>query len=169
LFEILRLRLRSLFTGSRMDGELDEEVRFHIEAEAEELVARGLSESEARRAAEQRFGHVTNIRDECRDARAVRLWDDLFQDCRYSARSLLGTPLLSAVAVLTLALGIGANTAVFSVVYSVILRPLPYPDPERLVWITQYFPRFDSRLVPGSDFLAWQGHAQSFEAMGRTT
>ena len=166
LFEILWLRLRSLFTTSSMDGELDEEVRFHIEAETADLVAHGAPASEARDEARRRFGHLTTIKEDCREARAVRVWDELFQDFRHAARSLLGTPLLSGVAALTLALGIGANTAVFSVVYAVILRPLPYPDPDRLVWVTQYWPRFDSRIVAGNDFLAWRGEQRSFAALG---
>ena len=166
LFEIVWLRLRSIFTGSRMDGELEEEVRFHMEAEAEDLARQGLPAAEAREVARRRFGHLTQIKEECRDARAIRVWNELLQDIRYGARSLRGTPLLSGVAVLTLALGIGANTAAFSVVYSVILRPLPYPEADRLAWVTQYFPRFEGRFVPGNDFLAWRGKAESFEALG---
>jgi predicted permease len=162
---ILRLRLEALLSSRRLDAELDEEMRFHVERQTEELVAQGYRPEEALGLARLQFGRDLGVREDCREARGLRLLDEFSQDVRYSVRSLFGTPTITAVALLTLALGIGANTAAFSVINSVLLRPLPYPSPEQLVWVTQYFPRFDARLVSGNDFLAWEEESRSFERL----
>ena len=165
LLSILRLRLKALLSSGRLDTEIDEEVRFHIERESEALIKQGFSPNEARDRASRLFGPELLVKEECRDARGLRLWDEFSQDLHYSFRSLLGAPILTLAIILTIALGIGANTAVFSVIYSVILRPLPYPSPEQLVWVTQYFPRFEARLVSGNDFLTWEGQSVSFDSL----
>ena len=165
LLEVVRLRVKSLFSAQALDADLDEEVRYHLERQTEELIKEGLSPSEARSRARRIFGPQLAVQEDCRQARGLRLWDELNQDLRYGIRSLVAAPGLTLAIVLTIALGIGANSAVFSVIYSVILRPLPYPEPDRLVWITQYFPRFDSTLVTGNDFLDWQTEGESFESL----
>ena len=125
--------MKSPFEGKRMESDLDEELRFHVERETEENVRRGMRPGEARTQALRRFGGVEKTKEECRDAgRAVWL-ESFLQDVRYAGRSLRKNPGYAAAAVLTLALGIGANTAIFSVVYGVLLQSLPYGGGERLV------------------------------------
>src|SRR5262249_42919558 len=132
----LRLRLRALFFKSRLEEELNEEVRFHLEREIEENIARGMSPEEARMAALRSFGGVERVKEESRDERGIRFLEEVWQDLRYGARMLLKNPGFTSIAVVTLALGIGANTAVFTLINALLLRALPVANPHELVVIT---------------------------------
>ena len=133
------LKLRALFARSSVDVELDEELRFHLEHEIEKNLRDGMDPKEARRQALVAFGGMQRFKEETRDSRGVRPVEDLFQDLRYGARGLKRAPAFALVAIMTLALGIGANTAIFSVVSGVLLNPLPYDEPENLVAIYTRF------------------------------
>ena len=133
LWNRLRAWLRAMFQRSSMESEMDAELRFHLEAYAEDLIQSGVKRTEAERRARIEFGGVERTKEECRDARGLRFVDGLIQDLRFGARMLAKDFGFTAVAVLTLALGIGANTAIFSMIDAVMLRSLPVHDPERLV------------------------------------
>jgi predicted permease len=161
-------RLRALFRPTLVDRELDHELRFHLENQIEALVRAGLDPAEARRQARLEFGGLDQVKEECRDARGIRWADEAVQDVRYAIRLLAKDRAFCVVAAMTLALGIGANTAMFSVIEAVLLKPLPYRDPERLVWITENsiannisFPEIDA-----ANLAEWQSGARSLEAIG---
>jgi predicted permease len=163
----LRLRLRALFFKSKMEEELDDEVRFHLEREIQENTDRGMSPEEARCAAFRSFGGVERVKEESRDERGIRFLEEIWQDLRYGGRMLRTNPGFTSIAVITLALGIGANTAIFSVVNAVLLRPLQYSDPDRLVQVWQNFPQLGANQVTVSapEFLDYKGQNRVFERM----
>jgi putative ABC transport system permease protein len=163
----LRMWARGLFAKGSVEQELDEEMRFHIDMEAAKHARAGLPPDEARRRASIAFGGIEDHKEAMRDGRGARGLERLASDLRFAARQLRKTPGFTAAAVLTLALGIGGNAAVFSVVNGVLLRPLAYPDADRIVSINHRSRGGDlPERVPHSSAaqVAYEG-ARSFEAM----
>ena len=161
------------FWGSDRRADTDDELRFHIETAVQELVTAGMAPEQARAEAMRRFGDVDRVRASCdaidrlaeRDRRRRDLWETVMQDLRYAARSLRRSPGFALGAVLTLALGIGANTAIFSVVDGVLLRPLPYHDPSRLARLFTAFRGSGTERYAMSqpEFMDYKGLTQVFE------
>src|SRR5438876_3987345 len=134
--DVFGLRLRSLLRSTRVEHEMDEEVRYHLERQVEENVAAGMSPEEARYSALRDFGGVEQRKEECRDARGLALVDSVRQDLRYALRMLRRNPAFTVVALVSIGLGVGANSAIFSLVDQALLRPLPVREPERLVLLS---------------------------------
>lgn len=169
-FYTVPLRLRSLLRRGQVEQELDEELRYHLNRQIEENLARGMLATEARYAALRAIGGIEQHKEECRDMRRVNFIEDLVQDVRYGLRVLAKSPVFTAVAVLTLALGIGANTAIFSVVNALLLRPLGFPEAERLVMLWEVTPEGrHQNTTSRANFRAWRDQSTSFESMAAFT
>ncbi len=151
-----------------MKQEIDEELRFHIEQRTAENIAAGMSPEAAARDARKRFGNLQTVREECRDAQGADFADTLPQDIRFGLRMLRKNPGFATVAVLTLALGIGANTAIFSLLNTAILRPLPLRQPERLMVIQNSYPKLNLPATALSPFIysLCRKNCKSFEDIG---
>lgn len=165
-FQKIRLRIRSLFRRGNVERELEAELRFHFDQLMEENLASGMAAEEARRAALRAIGGMTRYQEECRDMRGVNLMGHFLQDLRYAVRSIRKRPGFTVLAVLVMGLGVGANTAVFSVVDAVLLRPLAYRGADRIVTLASA-DRTGASLtyVSAPDFRDWREQSGSFDAM----
>ena len=153
-------RLRALFRKDGLDQDLSDEMAFHLEKQIEQNIAAGMSAEEARYAALRKFGSVEQVKEDCRDAWGVRFIDTILQDLRFGLRQLRKNPAFTAVAVLTLALGIGGTVVVFSLL-DAVLRPISYPQPDRLFRV---FPdAMEASSYP--DFRDWQRQSRTFQSM----
>jgi len=148
--------------------DLERDIRDHIEEETQDNIACGMTPDEARRAALRKFGNVLRVQEDTREVWEVVWLDQLLQDVRYGLRLLRRNPAFSAIMILTLALGIGVNTAVFSVVSAAMVRPLPYPNPDRLVAYVEAAANVKAIKpgVAGADFAEWRVNAKSFDGLG---
>jgi putative ABC transport system permease protein len=157
--------LDGVFHRNRMESGMDEEIRFHVARYADDLERSGIPRAEAERRARREFGPLEPVKEECRQARGWRLLDETAQDLRYAVRSLRRSPGFAAVSILTLATGIGANTAIFTIVDRWVLRPLPYRDAGNLISISTVGPlRVAGTTAPG-DLYDWRSSAKGFEAI----
>jgi predicted permease len=167
MFRQILHRLRVSFRRRKAEREMDAEMRFHLEMESAENVRRGMSEEEAILAALRSFGGVERQKEACRDISRFRWVEEICQDLRYGVRVLLKQPGFTLIALFSLALGIGANTAIFSVVNEVMLRPLPFRDAEQLVLVSESWParNFPQMGVDPDTFADWQEQNQVFTDM----
>jgi len=160
-------RLRGMLRRERLDQDLDEELRAHLEMRAADNLAAGMSPGQARHEAQKRFGNTTLLKEDTREVDIIGWLDEVARDFRHALRMLLRNPGFTVVAVLTLALGIGANTAIFSIINSVLLHPLPYHDPDNLVMVWEsnsQHPKLHNTVSP-PNFLDWQSGNTVFSTM----
>src|SRR5262245_51022896 len=164
--QLLR-RLLSVTRRGKLEREMEDEMGFHLEMQIEQNLDAGMSSEEARWAARRQFGNQTWLKEVSREMWSLKFIETLIQDLRYGARPLLKNPGFTLIAVFTLALGIGANTAIFSVVNAVLLRPLQYSDPDRIVQVWQNFLQLGANQVTVSapEFLDYKDQNRVFERM----
>jgi predicted permease len=159
-------RFTALFRRRALDADLDDELRAHIDLSTAENVKRGMPLEAARTAALRSFGGVAQTRERYRVERGLPWCETLAQDLRFAVRMLVKNPAFTAVAILTLALGIGGNTAIFSIVNGVLLNPLPFPQPDRLVALHESKPNFENGSISYPNFLDWRKDNRTFSSMG---
>ena len=151
------------FFSQKRDDEMTEEMQFHIESKARELVSAGMSEADARFEARRRFGSMLKQKEVGHEIRAGRFFENVMRDARHMGRGLRRSPGFTIAVVLTLALGIGANTAIFSVVDQLLLRPLPYPEGENLVMVYESRNSNSHNSVSPATWLDWQRDNRTLE------
>ena len=163
----IKSALRNLIHRQRVEADLDDEVRSYVDALTDENIAAGLSPGEARRRALAESGGMEQVKQAVRNGRAGTLAESLAQDIRFGIRQLRRNPAFAWTAAITLGLGIGATTAIFSAVYALLLRPLPYPGPNRLMYVLQTWPKRDASSLPmiSQDFVAAQSTLKSFDGL----
>ncbi len=161
----LLFRARSLFRRNTVESELASELEFHVSRQEEKYLASGMDRAEAHRRARLDFGGIDPVKEQCRQARGVDLIETFWLDIRYGVRVLRKSPGFATAALLTLALGIGANTAIFSIVYGTLLRPLPYQDSSGLVILNETTPKVGSVSVSYLNFLDWRAQTRTFSQM----
>ncbi len=165
-FNIFAARLRALRHRERVIHDIDAEFDAHVEMETRANIERGMAAPDARRAALRSFGNFGSVRDVAYEVKGGGMLETLIQDVKYALRGLARQKTFTAVAVITLALGIGANTAIFSVVNELLLRPLPYADAERLVMLWEVTPEGrHQNTLSRANFRAWREQGSSFESM----
>src|ERR1700760_1932919 len=145
--------LRNLFRRTLVESQLDEELQAYVTLLTDEKKASGMPAAEARRAALVELGGVTQVKQAVRETRAGRDFDSLIQDIRFGWRMLKRSPSFTLAAIISLGLGMGATTAIFSAVYSLLIRPLAYPNAERIVWISSFWPKMHMDTVLSPDFV----------------
>ncbi|MFT3781511.1 MAG: ABC transporter permease [Nibricoccus sp.] len=158
-------RLFSYFRRAKLDAEMAEEFTHHIELQAAEYRRSGMSEAEARAAARRSFGGVEQIKERAREERSWLWLEQLLQDLRFAARTLLRNPGFALVAIVTLALGVGANTAMFSLLNGLLLKPLPYDDAEQIVQLWESRMGIRDNVVSPGTYFDWRDDATSFESV----
>src|ERR1700681_641695 len=165
---VLTSRLRDLFSKRRSDADLEDEFAAHLDLLAQENIRRGMPREEARYAARREFGGVEQIKQTYRERRGLPMLETFLQDLRFGARTLRKNPGFTAVAILTLALGIGANAAIFSVVNAVLIRPLPFKDSSRLVMLWEGLPDVGLPKMgfEAADYQIFERVQKSFEEIG---
>ena len=164
--------MRIPFSRRNWERRMDNELRFHLDQQIRDYIDGGLSRAEAERRARQEFGTLELAKDECRDQRSAEWLSNILRDVRHACRSLRKSPGFAAAVVATLALGIGANTAIFSLIYSVLLKPLPYPAPERIFSVETVVPHhngFPSLPMRVQDYIEWRKANTAFESLAALT
>lgn len=169
LLNLLNARLRALVRRDAVLDDIEAEMRSHVEMEIDANIERGMSPKEAQQIALKKFGNLGRVRDLAYEIRGGGMLETLWQDIRYGARMLMKKLGFTLVAVITLALGIGANTAIFSVVNAVLLRPLPYQEPDRIMGLWPDRPGSGFQGVSETKFVYWKAHNQSFDGLAATT
>src|SRR5271169_2236153 len=167
MFKRLRSLFRVLTRRREFEDGMTEELRFHVEQYTDELVRTGMSPGKAARLAQQELGSLTNVKGDCREAFGVHLFDEFRRELSYAARLLRKTPGFTATALLTLAICLGANLTIFAVIDSILLRPLPFPEPGRLITMFNTYPKagVDRDGSSITNFYERRGHIPALESL----